>query len=508
MNIKNKALTSLALIKSSFWQIVVITIFVTTLIANAFFITRGLNNTIYDNYDFRQAQTAITIDYFISDGITINYITPVLGEPWSIPMEFPLYQYVTASFSKITNFSIDTSGRIISIVFFYIALLYCYLIVKTIIKDKILALLPISLLLLNPVYLFWSRTIMIESTALALSLSYLYYVMLFMETKKRWAIVILIGGLAFMVKITTALLFMPLIAMVIIFKWYHNSSRFKFKALSKYFLWGVLTCLIPLILGLLWSNYADGIRSENPIANSFLTIKKLENWNFGTMQQKFDINVWSLIFKRILDVKIIVINIFFLALVLMKKPKSIWLYLILIFSFLLGPLIFTNLYFVHRYYIYASYLFLIGSFAFVAIHLFQLNKWYYSSLAIVFMVLNLMYQYKTYQYRYYYDQITNNFPTKGIVEKVRNNISENGKFIIIGNDWNSDISYYSHRKSVSILNYMEDVNNELTLLTLEKNQNIEGIVIKGDSLTAFEKDIVQKFEFEQKFDDGNYRFYQ
>jgi hypothetical protein len=55
---------------------------------------------------------------------------------------------------------------------------------------------------------------------------------------------------------------------------------------------------------------------------------------------------------------------------------------------------------------------------------------------------------------------------------------------------------------------MEDVNNELTLLTLEKNQNIEGIVIKGDSLTAFEKDIVQKFEFEQKFDDGNYRFYQ
>jgi len=43
--------------------------------------------------EYRQAQTALSA-YFINaeDNFSLAYPTPVLGKPWSIPLEFPLYQ--------------------------------------------------------------------------------------------------------------------------------------------------------------------------------------------------------------------------------------------------------------------------------------------------------------------------------------------------------------------------------------------------------------------------------
>src|SRR5580658_9431992 len=57
----------------------------------------GWNHNLEDYYGFRQCQTAISTYYTIKDGFKINYETPVLGKPWSIPMEFPLYQWVVAA---------------------------------------------------------------------------------------------------------------------------------------------------------------------------------------------------------------------------------------------------------------------------------------------------------------------------------------------------------------------------------------------------------------------------
>ncbi|HLP08436.1 MAG TPA: hypothetical protein VK178_09730, partial [Opitutaceae bacterium] len=45
-------------------------------------------------HGFRQAQTALSIDAMKQDGFRLDYATPVLGKPWAIPMEFPLYQWL------------------------------------------------------------------------------------------------------------------------------------------------------------------------------------------------------------------------------------------------------------------------------------------------------------------------------------------------------------------------------------------------------------------------------
>ena len=79
----------------------------------------GWNNNILDQYGFRQAQTAISTYYTIKDGFALRYITPVLGAPWSIPFEFPLFQWIVAGLVLIFKTPLDQTGRFVSLFFFY-----------------------------------------------------------------------------------------------------------------------------------------------------------------------------------------------------------------------------------------------------------------------------------------------------------------------------------------------------------------------------------------------------
>jgi hypothetical protein len=67
--------------------------FMLLLLHSAYAMTTGWNHTILDQYGFRQAQTAATLEYLVKGGPWFAYETPVLGPPWSIPFEFPLYQH-------------------------------------------------------------------------------------------------------------------------------------------------------------------------------------------------------------------------------------------------------------------------------------------------------------------------------------------------------------------------------------------------------------------------------
>ena len=58
--------------------------------------TIGLSNTLLGPHSFRQSQTAISTYHFVQHGVVWNYITPILGPPWEIPLEFPLFQACAA----------------------------------------------------------------------------------------------------------------------------------------------------------------------------------------------------------------------------------------------------------------------------------------------------------------------------------------------------------------------------------------------------------------------------
>ena len=75
--------------------------------------SRSWNAPILDRHEFRQLQTALSTFWLKQDGFRLNYETPLFGPPsWSVPMEFPLYQWCVARFSSLTGMaSIRRSNR-------------------------------------------------------------------------------------------------------------------------------------------------------------------------------------------------------------------------------------------------------------------------------------------------------------------------------------------------------------------------------------------------------------
>ena len=89
-----------------------------------------------DRHSFRQTQTALTAYWLAKNGFSFAYETPVGGFPWSIPFEFPIYQYLVSLVWKITGGSLDTVGRLVSFFFLLICPLPVYYIFKNLDINK------------------------------------------------------------------------------------------------------------------------------------------------------------------------------------------------------------------------------------------------------------------------------------------------------------------------------------------------------------------------------------
>ncbi|MEZ4846386.1 MAG: hypothetical protein R2877_05425 [Bdellovibrionota bacterium] len=128
----------------------------------------GWNKRLLDLHAFRQTQTAISTYYMVEEGLAIDYQTPVLGKPWQIPMEFPSYQLLVASLVKVSKAPLEQTGRFVSMLFFYLSILSCLLILRQWTIDASSDGHRICDPFDEPaLYMFWS-TFMIESMALCL----------------------------------------------------------------------------------------------------------------------------------------------------------------------------------------------------------------------------------------------------------------------------------------------------------------------------------------------------
>ena len=76
---------------------------------------------ILELHSFRQTQTALTAYYLIQNGFSLRYETPVVGEPWSIPYELPIYQLAVATVSSVFDMHLTQTGRIMNMLFTVLA---------------------------------------------------------------------------------------------------------------------------------------------------------------------------------------------------------------------------------------------------------------------------------------------------------------------------------------------------------------------------------------------------
>lgn len=423
----------------------------------------GWNNTLDDIHGFRQTQTAISTFYTIKDGFTFKYIIPVLGAPWSLPFEFPIYQWIVATLVLLFKTPLDQTGRFVTLVFFYLSFFPLYALLGYLVKNSGHRLIILSFVLLNPIYLFWSRTFMLESTALFLNLSFLWGTAKSLEHQRPKYIIsaLLAGVLASLTKLPTFVAFcFPASIIFLWFWWKEKLSRFAPKILLKYGGYGVLLVGIPLLCELRWIQFSDYQKSLNPIAAEYLTSKVLGFWIFGTSQQRFSLETWQTIFERPLVLNMLgqlsigKIRIFNLVLLvgffLLLNPRRRKEILLSFACFLFGPALFTNLYYVHDYYFNANSVFLAIFLGLVIISLLEMPAGKLLHLTkIVFFVLLLLLSLHQYTRVYYGPQKTNHVWRKNIAEIIKANTSEKDILLIYGQDaWSPVIPYYSERKAL------------------------------------------------------------
>ncbi len=367
MKILKHSLAKHAKSRVDFSTIVGLLILGVVLISALWAMTRELEKPLLDLHAFRQTQTAISAYYMAEDaGCFFDYITPVLGKPWSIPMELPFYQWIVARWHNLSGIGLDQSGKAISIALWFACIWPVWRLLGSLgqtIGQRCLALL---ILYSSPLYLYWGRSFTIESTGLFLSLGMVACVYNgYAKRSWHWLLAgLTFGVVAALCKVTTWAISVWVAELLILFLVGRLPKRSDLTWLGT----ASVALILPIIPAKLWLAYGDTLKAQNIFAKELIlsTSANQRSWNFGTLKQKLDPATWQRIGQHIAD-QLLVPNAWagglIAGLILIVgaacAPRRIPVIAIFLAGFAAGPLVFTNLYFVHNYYWFANSIWLL-----------------------------------------------------------------------------------------------------------------------------------------------------
>lgn len=415
-----------------------------------------------DLYAFRQSQTALTAYWFLQDGFKFAYETPVAGFPWSIPFEFPIYQLIVALLSHYLNISLDATGRLVSYLFFLLSIGSVYSITKKLNLSFAVYIIFIAVAFSMPIYVYWSRSFMIETAALFFSLMSIVYFLDYFNGRKSLKVILLFllyATLAVLQKATTALPVLFILSLVYFFREVKNGGAFFQLVLSKRMLLTGMLFIIPILIGYAWVVYTDSIKMLNPLGAK-LTSAALAKWNWGTLGQRFSGSLWGTVFWK----RIFVINMcgalgLFICLVPFFLGVHRYVKTIILCALAMGVaplLLFTNLHIIHDYYQSANILYfayalavslgvgitslLGGEAVLLALFLIMLSN--YAALNSGF-VRNI---------KMMFDKTNRDVAVGDVLKR---ELPRDKEFVAFGNDWSSTFSYMSERKSFTVPDWFE-----------------------------------------------------
>jgi len=434
-------------------------IFVASVLYMVFIASGGWDSNLLLMHSFRQTQTAITVSALLKGGPWLAYETPVLGPPWSIPFEFPLYQWIVALVVKTGWFHINQAGRLVSELFFFSALYPLFQILALLQISKKQRYIILAIFCISPQYLFWSQTFMIESAALALSIYFLWLTFLCREmidsNRIDWLVLLslsVVGSLAGLVKITTFFSFLGgavVITAVFAFGKYRRDG-FQRKKLQSLIL--VLTAigLVPFLAVSVWTGYADSLKELNPLGK-WLTSGTLQVWNFGTLDQKLSLKTWSIFYARTFSDLVgnsLLLVISIAMLFFCRKALAISA-LVSIGLYTLAVLTFTNLHYIHNYYAYANGIFLVVAVGIAITELFESPN--NIKRVVGLLLFGMVIFFSVEHFKNQYMPIQNaHFDFTSIRGEINAYSKPEDVFIVIGDDWSSAVPYYINRRTAPI----------------------------------------------------------
>jgi len=431
--------------------------FAGAIIASALVLYATISQPLLEAHGFRQTQTAITAYWFIHDGFTLAYQTPIAGYPWKIPLEFPFFQALVASIAGLTHLPLDEVGRALSYVFFVATLVPVALICRSLNLGYRVFLIFGTLYVLSPHYLFWGRTFLIESTATFFGVATIAALLPFFLGRRvtlyRALAVVLLATLAILQKITTGLpivmVLVGCLAAAFLMHLMHNDrNALKVPAV------GIALLTIPVLVGLGWTYFTDLIKAQSDLGKLW-TSAELRAWNFGTLSQRFSGDLFrGVIWTRSLRVNagsyvgLAVLGFFYVRET--RRPRIV-IAAVAAALFLFPLFLFTNLHIIHEYYQTSTTIFVIFllalAFDYLAIH--SLPRVFLLAFALV--LLSNLANFRQVYWPIAHASITpEKHPTLAIASMLREQTSPDARILVYGFSMSSEIAYYSQRKSATV----------------------------------------------------------
>jgi hypothetical protein len=337
----------------------------------------GARHALSDSFGFRQTQTALSTWALLEGGPWLAYETPVLGPPWSVPMEFPLYQWLVALAVKALGLPLDLAGRVVARAFLYSALPLLWLLLAELCVRPAHRLVFLALLLANPYYAFWSRTFLMETAALVFGVGYLAFALRFASrgSSVDGTLAALAGSLCALVKSTTFPGFFGVAALAVSSREIERSRTQKAQPLIAGDgppgpIVNAAVLALPLLAAVTWSLYADSLKSRNPLAGDLGSGRVLVEWLFHPGPDGWSA-AWSRLRAMVAELAGGSLLLGLAAAAVFATGRRRAAFTVCLLAFVSVYAVFLRFHVVHLYYPCANGLFLVGAMGFGVLALFE-----------------------------------------------------------------------------------------------------------------------------------------
>jgi hypothetical protein len=416
--------------------------------------TLDWNSGFLWGHEFRQTHTAIITFYLDKENrFSLHYTTPLFGKPWSVPLEFPLYEWSVVGVSRALHLPHFEAARTVSLTCFYLALPGLYLLLGSLGLAGPRRLVALTLALACPVYIFYSRTFLMESMVLMFSVWFLAaFVRTMRERRLGWlALCAVAGAGAGLIKSTT--FFVWLFPAALYGAWClgsHLRPWSGWKPVARTLAWGLGAAVVPCAATYWWVKYTDAIKIHHPSAHIF-TSRELTEGSFGlySLGARFAPAIWQ---KMLINWQQAIMSPWLLIALVVIGAVGCRRYRGRILGaaglFLFPLVLFPAAYADQDYYFYACTFFLIVALGYVLLGVLEsgLPPWLRWLIVAVPLAAMLM-SYRAYYYR---GQIIWSNGGWGFTEALKVLTPPESVIIVSGADWAPIVPYYAQRKALMI----------------------------------------------------------
>lgn len=442
----------------------------------------GLNLPLTEQHGFRQTQTAISVYWMIRGGPWLDYWTPVLGVPWSIPFEFPLYQWIVAALVNATGMGIDPAGRLVSYFWLIFSLWPASYLFRSYRFPSETPFIYAILLLASPIYLFWGRSFLIETQALALCFAMIALMRAWLLNPRIVLLLLaLIAGVAgALTKITTLIPFLLLGFAMMVEQLLAERGNMRQQLVV--LLGSGLIVMPGLVLAVMWNGHADAVKALNPVA-AFALSDNLVEWNFGTLDQRFSLPMLGTLLRAIVDVAgrlgPVIFALSILALTRWKfldRQMSIIVGIIYL-AWILPFFVLSNLHIVHNYYQTANAALLIAALA--PIYAASVKR-LPAILFITLLVATVASQYVRFGIGFLPSMVHAERHTHYAIGRYLQQATDADSAIVgVGIEWSPVVPYYAERRGLLLAGLLPDVDSAAldNLGARLDGQNVGAVVV-------------------------------